>query len=294
MSRVELLWQSKLVLLLVLPAVAADVILQAHWWFLADRPVALWTFGLSAVLGLAAYFSRAATAGAALAGFALCAALMFATAPLPFAPWRTALIPVVVLLLLTTLATHLGRNRKLALGTAEQKSGRNAAQVAANLGIAALVSNPLAQATLLSLRWMPIPDPGLLFAPGLAAIAESAADTLSSELGQLMSAKPRMLTTLRAAPPGTDGAISFGGTLVGILAAAIVAASGTLALGGSTLLFLLTLAGAVFGLFFDSLLGATLERRGWLNNDGVNFLSTLAAAAFALAAATLTVHARIN
>jgi uncharacterized membrane protein len=35
-------------------------------------------------------------------------------------------------------------------------------------------------------------------------------------------------------------------------------------------------------LFFDSLLGATLERRGWLNNDAVNFLSTASAAAFAL------------
>jgi uncharacterized membrane protein len=37
-------------------------------------------------------------------------------------------------------------------------------------------------------------------------------------------------------------------------------------------------------LLFDSVLGATLERRGWLNNDAVNFLSTLSAAAFALAA----------
>jgi uncharacterized membrane protein len=38
----------------------------------------------------------------------------------------------------------------------------------------------------------------------------------------------------------------------------------------------------VFGLFFDSLLGATLERRGLINNDAVNFLSTASAAAFAL------------
>jgi uncharacterized membrane protein len=35
---------------------------------------------------------------------------------------------------------------------------------------------------------------------------------------------------------------------------------------------------ALAGLFFDSLLGATAERRGWLNNDAVNFLSTVAAA----------------
>ncbi|HEU5352302.1 MAG TPA: DUF92 domain-containing protein [Terracidiphilus sp.] len=290
MNSPALQWQSRLVLLLVLPAIAADVVLQAHWWLLAVPAVAGWTLALSALLGLAAFFSRAATLAAAFAGFALCAALMFATAPLPFAPWRTALVPVVVLLLLTSLGTRFGRRRKLALGTAESKSGRNATQVAANLGVAALISNPLAQATLLSLRWMPIADPGLLFAPGLAALAEAAADTLSSELGQLLSGQPRMLTTLRAAPPGTDGAISFSGTLVGIAAAVLVALSGTLAFGGSTLLFLLSTAGAIFGLFFDSLLGATLERRGWLNNDGVNFLSTLAAATFTFAAAALMAH----
>jgi uncharacterized membrane protein len=39
--------------------------------------------------------------------------------------------------------------------------------------------------------------------------------------------------------------------------------------------------GAVGGLFIDSLLGATAERRSWLNNDAVNFLSTLAASAIA-------------
>jgi len=42
--------------------------------------------------------------------------------------------------------------------------------------------------------------------------------------------------------------------------------------------FNVSCAGAVFGLFFDSLLGATLEERGLLNNDAVNFLSTAGAA----------------
>jgi uncharacterized membrane protein len=37
-------------------------------------------------------------------------------------------------------------------------------------------------------------------------------------------------------------------------------------------------------------LGATLEPRGWLNNDAVNFLSTLSAAAFALAALSVIPH----
>jgi uncharacterized membrane protein len=48
--------------------------------------------------------------------------------------------------------------------------------------------------------------------------------------------------------------------------------------------------GGIFGLLFDSVLGATLERRGWLNNDAVNFLSSASAAAFALAALSVLTH----
>jgi len=91
-----------------------------------------------------------------------------------------------------------------------------------------------------------------------------------------------MITTLRRVDPGTDGAISLAGTLAGVAAAGIVATAGTLALGGGMTMLTVTWAGAVFGLFFDSVLGATLEQRGWLNNDAVNFLSTASAAGFAL------------
>ena len=47
-------------------------------------------------------------------------------------------------------------------------------------------------------------------------------------------------------------------------------------------MFAASCAGCVFGLFIASLLGATLEERGWLNDDAVNFLSTSNAAGFAL------------
>jgi len=40
---------------------------------------------------------------------------------------------------------------------------------------------------------------------------------------------------------------------------------------------------ACAGLFFDSFLGATIERRGWIGNDLVNFTSTLVAALIATA-----------
>ena len=98
----------------------------------------------------------------------------------------------------------------------------------------------------------------------------------------MLGGQPRMITTLRQVKPGKDGAVSLAGTLAGVVAAALVAAAGTLALGGGRTMFAVSCAGGVFGLFFDSLLGATLEERGWLNNDAVNFFSTAGAAVFAL------------
>jgi uncharacterized protein (TIGR00297 family) len=288
----KLFWQSKLVLLLVLPFAAASVVLQAHWWAVQLAPVAIWAVGLSLLLGLVAFKFHAATAGGAATGAVIAASLMFSTATFPYRPWQTALVPVLVLLVLTSLATRLGRGQKERLGTAEKRRGRSASQVVANLGVAALVSDELAQSWLFQTHWFsqtslaPLP----LFAAGLAALAEAAADTVSSELGQVLSSRPRMITTLRTMEPGTDGAISLAGTAAGVGAAGIVATAGALAMSGGATMMGIAWTGGVFGLFFDSLLGATLERRGWLNNDGVNFLSTASAAAFALGLMAILVH----
>jgi hypothetical protein len=44
----------------------------------------------------------------------------------PYAPWHTALIPVLAVFVLTTIATRLGREEKVRLGTAERRQGRSA------------------------------------------------------------------------------------------------------------------------------------------------------------------------
>jgi len=283
----KLIWESKLVLLLVLPFAGASLVLQAHWWAVNYLPVALWSLGLSLLLGLVVLEMGATTPGGAFTGAAITASLMFSTATftpgeqLAYAPWHTALIPVLAVFVLADVATRLDREQKLRLGMAE-RHGRTAAQVAANLGVAALASDGLAQSWLAGNSWFSHAAPALLLTVSLAALVEAAADTVSSEVGQALGGQPRMITTLCRVEAGTDGGVSMVGTLAGVAAAGIVAAVGAWALNGGSTMFWISCAGGVFGLFFDSLLGATLERRGWLNNDGVNFLSTVSAAAFAL------------
>jgi len=279
-----LAWQSKLILLVVLPTAATDVAFSAAGWIERGLPIAVWTLALSSVLGLLAWAMRSATPYAAMTGTILTASLMFSTASVPYAPWQTALMPVVGVLVLASISTRLGRKRKEQLGTAEGRLGRRASQVAANIGAAAWLSFSTVQTWQIDRPWLHLSGlaHAAVFIAGLAALCEAAADTVSSELGQLLNSRPRMITTLSAVEPGTDGAISLGGTLAGSVAAAVVALIGTAALRGDWIVCGLSWAGGIFGLFFDSLLGATLERQGWINNDAVNFLSTCSAAVFAL------------
>src|SRR3954471_9408780 len=91
-ARNQLHWQSKTVLLLVFPVIGADIVLESRWWLTHTPSVTIWTLGLSTVLGLIAWKLRSATAGAALAGMAITASMMFATVSFPYLPWKTALV----------------------------------------------------------------------------------------------------------------------------------------------------------------------------------------------------------
>ena len=280
----NLTWQSKLVLLLVLPYTATSVVFQSRQWTSTAPNVAIWTLGLSVLLGLVAWKTHAATAAAAATGAVITASAIYSTIVYPYHPWQTGLIPLAAVLLLTSLATRFGSRRKERLGTAEKRMGRGAAQVAANLGMAALLFEPSVRSMIIDAHWLSRSGmaSAAILVLRLAALAEAAADTVSSEIGQVLGGQPRMITDLRKVEAGTDGAISLAGTLAGTIAAGLVASAGMWALHGDRSMLMASWAGGVFGLVFDSWLGATLERHGWLNNDAVNFLSTIGAAACAL------------
>jgi uncharacterized protein (TIGR00297 family) len=118
-----------------------------------------------------------------------------------------------------------------------------------------------------------------------AALAVAAADTVSSECGQALSHVARLITTFERVPAGTDGGITLAGTTAGAVASGVVSLVGMWA-GLLSMPWLWIAAGAgAFGMVVDSFLGALFERRGWIGNDSVNFISTVVAAVAAAAVA---------
>ncbi len=236
------------------------------WHLVASRaPTGL---VVTTAFAVAARILRSVSSSGAIAGAVVTFLLWIA--------WPPLFLVELTVFVLTSAGTRAGYHRKQRLGTAEKREGRSASQVLANLAVAS------ASALLATYLHQPL----LMFACA-GALAEAAADTLSSEMGQAVGAEPVLLTTFQPVPVGTDGGVSGPGTLAGIAAALVV--SGVSVLTRTIPGYGLAIAtiAAVCGMFFDSLLGATLERRRVPNNDQVNFSSTFLAAALAIAIAKL-------
>ena len=238
---------------------------------------------VSAFFGLAAWRLRAATPAAAGTGALVCFDItVLSGRPNDGSVFHSGLACLVLLFLVTHATTRYRRRQKESLGLGSEKHGRNAAQVIANLGVAAVVALQYYR----TFRTPPHLQIGALAfttlqVPMLSALAEATADTVSSEIGQAHGAKPFLLLNFRRVAPGTDGAISLIGTAAGVVSAVAIAVAARPALGIHWRAMARVVIAATAGLFFDSLLGATIERRGWIGNDVVNFASTLFAAVLA-------------
>lgn len=176
------------------------------------------------------------------------------------------LLMLLIFLISSFLATRFKFDYKRIRGVQEGLRGeRRVKNVLANGSIPALIAG---------LKFFyPLPDPfaTILF---LTAISAAAADTLASELG-VLSGKVYLITNLKLkVVPGTSGGVSAFGTSAALFASFYVSLIGcALCRIFNFWLFLIPLALGFLGCNLDSLLGATLERKGWVTKGMVNYIS---------------------
>ena len=191
----------------------------------------------------------------------------------------TWLFLVLFFLLSSFVATRYRFALKEALGVQEGRRGeRGSSNVLAN-GIA-----PVAVAALSSLTTGRAHDlSGLVY---VSVLAVAGADTLASEIG-ILSPNAYLISNGQKVTPGTDGAISLLGQVCALAAAVYTAFVGWLVLGvlaplvgttptipANSLLILIPAAVGFLGCQIDSVLGATLERKGIIGKRSVNLVST--------------------
>jgi uncharacterized protein (TIGR00297 family) len=237
-------------------------------------------------------------------------AMIVGTAIFGCGGWVWGLL-LITFFVLSSLLSHYKEAAKASLAEKFAKGHqRDLGQALANGGAGALIA----------LVYLFVPDP-LVFAAFVGAMATVNADTWATELGVLSGRPPRLVTTWQTVEVGASGGVTALGTLASLAGALAIGLAGLIflaldqAFGGPGrpletvwILPVSALAGLV-GSLVDSLLGATAQAiytcptcrketekrlhgcgtvtahaRGWrwLDNDLVNFLSSLAGAGVAL------------
>ena len=248
---------------------------------------------LSATIGGLAYWRQSLTAGGWLG------AILTGTATMGFGGWAWGFALVAFFVSSSALSHYKERVKEQRAAEKFAKGGRrDLVQALANGGVGALIA----------LIYALLGEPPLLLALFVGVMATVNADTWATELGVLSPHRPRLITTGRTVEPGTSGGITLLGTSAAAAGSLLIGSIMLvgLALGEPTVgllwwLLPAALLGGVAGSMVDSLLGATVQAiyrypngketervvgrdgtpnsfvRGWrwMNNDLVNFSSSL-------------------
>jgi uncharacterized protein (TIGR00297 family) len=254
--------------------------------------------GMAAALLIAA---GARALGGLTSGGMVAAVLVGGGAAIAGWQWATMLV---FFFLTSTALSNRGREEKLRLsgGRLSKPHARDAVQVCANGGVFV--------AAALAFRFWPN---AAIAAAAAGALAAATSDTWATEVGMLSPEPPRSIVTREIVPPGSSGGISPAGSMAGV-AGALVMAMAAAAFHVAPRIVGAVALGGIVGMLADSFLGATVQSRRrcarcdvlteravhscgtptahaggwrWLDNDGVNFLATLAGAGVACATRAL-------
>jgi uncharacterized protein (TIGR00297 family) len=257
--------------------------------------------GLSGIIGALAYWRHALTRSGVLG------AMVIGTTIFGFGGLGWGLV-LIFFFVSSTLLSHLRseEKRRVAADKFSKAGARDWQQTMANGGMAALV------ALVWGLRRC---QPRWLQGAFVGALATATADTWATEVGTLSRSQPRLITSGRRVPPGTSGGLTLRGTAATAAGGLALGAAAMLAaqwgacrhapMRDLRCLPVIGLGTGLAGALSDSLLGATLQRvaycpvcaseteravhfcgtttvplRGlrWMDNDAVNFLSTVVGA----------------
>lgn len=234
----------------------------------------LLVFVLSLILSLLAYKFELLTKSGCIAAFAV-GIVIGACGSLSW------LILLIVFTLAGFAATLAGLSKKkekgLQEGTHGERSYKNVLGVALPCCLFAIINLITSDS---NYYWMMIGYVG--------SIAVAAADTAASEIGT-KDPDVYLITTFEKVAPGTDGGISKFGTLVSLIASVIVTLIGwaVINLTLADIHIIAPMIGGFVGCMLDSVVGATVETKGYVSKYGNNCITGIAGAVIGMLIAML-------
>ena len=234
----------------------------------------------SLIISGIAFFKKVLDQGGSVLAFLIC----FITGTLGHWTW---LLLMLIFVGSSFLATKFAIVYKKALGVEESDEGTR--------GGSNVISNGIVPAVVAVCYSLNLLSPEQALVAFTTSIGAATADTMASEIG-VLAPEPVLITNpSQKVEPGTDGGISLEGTTASLLSAvsmSMLSFSAFVLMIEENHAFYSSFEvdylyiSAFFGFFgsiIDSLLGATLESREILGNNGVNFCSISGAVLLSLA-----------